>query len=183
MTVSRCATEVVHTRLYLRRWRADNRSVYARTTKRRGLHGDRRSVLSAASRSRRIGSFCSHRCKERPLPTARKQLIPHPRHHDRTRSHRQRQGLPLPRLAPNNHPPQNRAPLHTHPPCPHQRQSRTPHPTLLREWAYARSYQTSTARTRALNRYFRWYNRRRPHSSLGARTPISRVSHLCGHDI
>ena len=30
--------------------------------------------------------------------------------------------------------------------------------------------------------YLRWYNRRRPHSSLGAQPPTSRVSHLCGHD-
>jgi transposase InsO family protein len=54
--------------------------------------------------------------------------------------------------------------------------------TLLREWAYARSYPSSTTRTRALGGYLRWYNRRRPHSSLRARPPISRVSHLCGHD-
>jgi transposase InsO family protein len=54
--------------------------------------------------------------------------------------------------------------------------------TLLSEWAYARSYPSSVARARALGGYLRWYNRRRPHSSLGARPPISRVSHLCGHD-
>ncbi len=58
--------------------------------------------------------------------------------------------------------------------------------TLLREWAYARSYRSSSARARAraraLSGYLRWYNRRRPHSSLGARPPISRVSNLCGHD-
>jgi transposase InsO family protein len=54
--------------------------------------------------------------------------------------------------------------------------------TLLREWAYARSYTSSSARSRALPSYLRWYNKRRPHSSLGARPPISRVSHLRGHD-
>ena len=54
--------------------------------------------------------------------------------------------------------------------------------TLLTEWAYARSYPSSSARARDLNGYLRWYNRRRPHSSLRARPPISRVSHLCGHD-
>jgi transposase InsO family protein len=54
--------------------------------------------------------------------------------------------------------------------------------TLLREWAYARSYPSSAARARALNGYLRWYNRRRPHSALNARPPLSRVSHLCGHD-
>jgi transposase InsO family protein len=54
--------------------------------------------------------------------------------------------------------------------------------TLLREWAYARSYPSSAARARALAGYLRWYNRRRPHSSLAARPPVSRVSHLCGQD-
>ena len=54
--------------------------------------------------------------------------------------------------------------------------------TVLSEWAYARSYPSSSARARALAGYLRWYNRRRPHSSLGARPPISRVSHLRGHD-
>ena len=54
--------------------------------------------------------------------------------------------------------------------------------TLLAEWAYARAYPSSSARARALPGYLRWYNRRRPHSSLGARPPISRVSHLCGQD-
>jgi transposase InsO family protein len=54
--------------------------------------------------------------------------------------------------------------------------------TLLTEWAYARSYPSSVARARALHGYLRWYNKRRPHSSLRAPPPISRVSHLCGHD-
>lgn len=54
--------------------------------------------------------------------------------------------------------------------------------TLLAEWAYARSYPSSVMRARALGGYLRWYNRRRPHSSLGARPPISRVSHLRGQD-
>jgi transposase InsO family protein len=54
--------------------------------------------------------------------------------------------------------------------------------TLLNEWAYGRAYGSSAQRTRALASYLRWYNRRRPHSSLGNRPPISRVSHLCGQD-
>jgi len=52
--------------------------------------------------------------------------------------------------------------------------------TLLREWAYRFAYPTSTHRSRALAGFLRWYNRRRPHSSLGGRPPVSRVSHLCG---
>ena len=54
--------------------------------------------------------------------------------------------------------------------------------TLLNEWAYARSYPSSEHRSRSLWPYLRWYNRRRPHSSLGARPPVSRVSHVCGQD-
>jgi transposase InsO family protein len=53
--------------------------------------------------------------------------------------------------------------------------------TLLREWAYRFAYPSSEHRSRALNGYLRWYNRRRPHGSLGGRPPTSRVSHLCGH--
>ena len=54
--------------------------------------------------------------------------------------------------------------------------------TLLSEWAYARPYPSSSARARALPGYLRWYNNRRPHSSIGARPPISRVSDLRGQD-
>jgi Integrase core domain len=52
--------------------------------------------------------------------------------------------------------------------------------TLLREWAYRFAYPTSTHRARALPGYLRWYNHHRPHSSLGARPPISRVSQVRG---
>jgi transposase InsO family protein len=52
--------------------------------------------------------------------------------------------------------------------------------TLQREWAYRFAYPTSTHRTRALPGYLRWYNRRRPHSSLGGRPPLTRVADLCG---
>jgi transposase InsO family protein len=52
--------------------------------------------------------------------------------------------------------------------------------TLLREWAYRFAYPTSSHRARALAGYLRWYNLHRPHSSLGGRPPISRVSQVCG---
>jgi transposase InsO family protein len=54
--------------------------------------------------------------------------------------------------------------------------------TLKREWAYAHSWPTSTERTRALPSFLRYYNRRRPHSSLGDRPPISRVHNVRGQD-
>ena len=52
--------------------------------------------------------------------------------------------------------------------------------TLLREWAYRYAYPSSLHRTRALSGWLRWYNKRRPHSSLAGLPPVSRVSHLCG---
>jgi len=52
--------------------------------------------------------------------------------------------------------------------------------TALREWAYRYAYPTSAHRARALAGWVRWYNRRRPHSSLGNRPPISRVAQVRG---
>jgi transposase InsO family protein len=55
--------------------------------------------------------------------------------------------------------------------------------TALREWAYRYAYPTSAQRSRALSGWVRWYNRRRPHSSLGDRPPISRVAQVRGQFI
>jgi hypothetical protein len=52
--------------------------------------------------------------------------------------------------------------------------------TLQQEWAYAHRWPNSSPRARALLSFHRYYNRRRPHSSLGDRPPISRVHNLCG---
>ena len=54
--------------------------------------------------------------------------------------------------------------------------------TLQNEWAYAHRYPSSTARARSLGSFLRYYNRRRPHSSLGDRPPISRVHNVRGQD-
>jgi len=54
--------------------------------------------------------------------------------------------------------------------------------TLQNEWAYSRSWPTSNARARSLLSFLRYYNRQRPHSSLGDRPPISRVHNVCGQD-
>lgn len=51
---------------------------------------------------------------------------------------------------------------------------------LLRRWAYAFAYPTSAHRARALSGWLRWYNRRRPHGSLGGLPPLSRVSQVRG---
>jgi transposase InsO family protein len=52
--------------------------------------------------------------------------------------------------------------------------------TLQQEWAYAHRWPNSGARARALLSFLRYYNRRRPHSSLGDRPPISRVHNVHG---
>ena len=43
--------------------------------------------------------------------------------------------------------------------------------TLLEEWAYARLYHSNTERHRAFARWLRFYNHRRPHTSLVGLTP------------
>jgi transposase InsO family protein len=47
--------------------------------------------------------------------------------------------------------------------------------TLLREWAYAATYPTSTDRLRALPAWINYYNHQRPHGALGHRPPASRL--------
>jgi transposase InsO family protein len=47
--------------------------------------------------------------------------------------------------------------------------------TMLREWAYRRLYTSNAARLRALPRWLDSYNRRRPHTALGGRPPVSRL--------
>jgi len=50
--------------------------------------------------------------------------------------------------------------------------------TLIREWAYARSYATSARRRRALPQWVRAYNTRRPHTALDYQPPRSRFSRV-----
>jgi transposase InsO family protein len=52
--------------------------------------------------------------------------------------------------------------------------------TLLREWAYVRTWPSSSVRARTLLSFVRFYNRRRPHGSLGGRPPLSRVHNVRG---
>jgi len=48
--------------------------------------------------------------------------------------------------------------------------------TLQIEWAYRRPYRSNIQRTRALATWLRRYNTERPHSALGGRPPVSRLS-------
>lgn len=47
--------------------------------------------------------------------------------------------------------------------------------TMLREWAYAATYQSSEHRKTALAPWLGYYNNRRPHSALGHKTPAARL--------
>jgi transposase InsO family protein len=54
--------------------------------------------------------------------------------------------------------------------------------TLKREWARGQLYRSSEHRASALSHWLRYYNERRPHSSLGGRSPISRVHNVPRQD-
>jgi transposase InsO family protein len=56
------------------------------------------------------------------------------------------------------------------------------HQTMAREWAYGLRYRSSRHRAAALPHWLRYYNERRPHSSLGGLAPISRVHNVRGQD-
>ena len=54
------------------------------------------------------------------------------------------------------------------------------HQTMAREWAYGLAYRSHRQRNQALPHWLDHYNRRRPHSSLSDRPPISRVHNVRG---
>jgi transposase InsO family protein len=47
--------------------------------------------------------------------------------------------------------------------------------TSLREWTYARAYLNSQQRARELPFFMHRYNWHRPHASIGAKPPITRL--------
>lgn len=55
--------------------------------------------------------------------------------------------------------------------------------TLLREWAYGRPYTTNLERAAALPAFVDFYNRRRPHTALGGRSPLDAVNNVPGDHI
>jgi transposase InsO family protein len=52
--------------------------------------------------------------------------------------------------------------------------------TLIHEWAYARPYATNLERADALPVFVDFYNRRRPHTALGGRSPLDAVNNVPG---
>jgi transposase InsO family protein len=55
--------------------------------------------------------------------------------------------------------------------------------TLLREWAYGRAYRSQDERVAALPLFVDFYNRRRPHTALGGRSPLDAVNNVPGDHI
>jgi len=47
--------------------------------------------------------------------------------------------------------------------------------TVMREWAYARRYRSSTQRNKVLAPWLNYYNRERPHGGIGYETPVARL--------
>lgn len=54
--------------------------------------------------------------------------------------------------------------------------------TSLREWAYAKAYETSHQRTQALKPFLLDYNTVRTHSGIRHQTPMLRMNNLLGND-
>lgn len=54
--------------------------------------------------------------------------------------------------------------------------------TLLREWAYSKTYQKAQERNSALEAWLRWYNEERPHTAIQGRPPITRLPNVLGLD-
>ena len=52
--------------------------------------------------------------------------------------------------------------------------------TLLHEWAYGRAYTTNQERLTALPGFVAFYNRGRPHTALGGRSPWDAVNNVSG---
>jgi transposase InsO family protein len=55
------------------------------------------------------------------------------------------------------------------------------HRTLADGWAYARLYDSDTARRQALPAWLHFYNHHRAHSAIGGHPPITRLTNLPGH--
>ncbi len=56
------------------------------------------------------------------------------------------------------------------------------HQTMAREWGYGMAYRSHHHRNQALPHWLTYYNQNRPHSSIGALPPISRIHNLHGQD-
>jgi transposase InsO family protein len=56
------------------------------------------------------------------------------------------------------------------------------HRTLRDEWGYGKAYTSESARRNALTSWLHIYNHHRPHTALGGKPPITRVTNLPGQN-
>jgi len=54
--------------------------------------------------------------------------------------------------------------------------------TLRDEWGYAKAYASESARRNALTSWLHIYNHHRPHTALGGKPPVTRVTNLLGQN-
>ena len=54
--------------------------------------------------------------------------------------------------------------------------------TMRDEWGYGKAYATESARRNALTKWLHIYNHHRPHTALGGKPPISRVTNVVGQN-
>ena len=54
------------------------------------------------------------------------------------------------------------------------------HRTLADGWAFSRHYNSESARRAALPAWLHEYNHHRPHTAIGGKTPITRLTNLAG---
>lgn len=54
--------------------------------------------------------------------------------------------------------------------------------TLRDEWGYAKAYRSESARRAALTSWLHIYNHHRPHTALGGKPPVTRVTNLLGQN-
>ena len=55
--------------------------------------------------------------------------------------------------------------------------------TLRDEWGYGKAYASESARRNALTAWLHIYNHHRPHTAIGGKPPISRVTNVVGQNI
>lgn len=56
------------------------------------------------------------------------------------------------------------------------------HRTLRDEWGYGKAYRSESARRAALTKWLHIYNHHRPHTALGGKPPITRVTNVPGQN-
>ena len=109
------------------------------------------------------------------LSLQRPALLSKPRRQGRAHHDRQWLKLSLPPLRQGSPPAPGQAPAKLYTPKTNGKVERFVQ-TSLREWAYARAYATSDQRAAELPVWLHRYNWHRPHGSLRAKPPISRIA-------